>query len=246
MQKDFNFTDEQTYPVRKYLQTDMDFLLVYFSGKINVSYLDEVSHTLFELAPSIFDIILHVWLSELPVEKEIDAFCKKVILAADIFKNKDEKRKAALNAASNRADKDTGIVLNVSGKVYHEIHRLMGLLRFAPVTSGAEYGEEYVAKCAPDHLVLPAFGQYFTARFGETAWSIIDEKRGIRLRRLPGENINISVFNNINNENSKNCTDKWSDLWKHYHKTINNEERDNPNLQRQLMPRRYWKYLNEL
>ncbi|MCL2215341.1 MAG: DUF4130 domain-containing protein, partial [Treponema sp.] len=39
--------------------------------------------------------------------------------------------------------------------------------------------------------------------------------------------------------------DKWEALWKHYHKTINNESRDNPNLQRQLMPRRYWKYLPE-
>jgi probable DNA metabolism protein len=39
--------------------------------------------------------------------------------------------------------------------------------------------------------------------------------------------------------------DEWEELWKHYHKTINNEDRDNPGLQKQLMPKRYWKYLPE-
>jgi probable DNA metabolism protein len=39
---------------------------------------------------------------------------------------------------------------------------------------------------------------------------------------------------------------EWEKLWQHYHKTINNESRNNPNLQRQFMPKRYWKYLTEL
>ena len=125
-------------------------------------------------------------------------------------------------------------------KVQREIHRMMELLRFTPNADG-----EFIAKCAPDHFILPALAGHFTARFGETAWSIIDEKRELCLRRLPGEQTKIFTLK----ENSANCvsgTDEWEELWKHYHKTINNESRDNPDLQRQLMPKRYWKYLVEM
>jgi len=42
-----------------------------------------------------------------------------------------------------------------------------------------------IARCEPDHLVLPALGPHFRERFGQTPWAIIDEKRrlGVRFRR---------------------------------------------------------------
>ena len=135
-------------------------------------------------------------------------------------------------------------------KVQHEIHRMMGLLRFSPDANG-----EFIARCTPDHNILPALAVYFTARFGETAWSIIDEKRGLCLRRLPGgqpkitrtEGIKAAAVEGetIDDVSQSANTDDWEELWKHYHKTINNEDRNNPKLQRQLMPQRYWKYLPE-
>ena len=131
-----------------------------------------------------------------------------------------------------RADSDT------EEKIQHEIHRMMGFLRFTPDENG-----EFTARCEPDHHILPMLAEYFTARFGETAWSIIDEKRGLCLRRLPGEEAKINVCEEAAPENR---ADKWEELWKHYHKTINNEDRCNPQLQRQFMPKRYWKYLPEM
>ena len=125
-------------------------------------------------------------------------------------------------------------------KVQREIHRMMELLRFSPNEDG-----EFIARCAPVYYVLPALADYFTERFGETAWSIIDEKRALCLRRKPGEQAQIFAFGEDGIENLKNI-DEWEELWKHYHKTINNEDRSNPNLQRQLMPKRYWKYLPEM
>ena len=124
-------------------------------------------------------------------------------------------------------------------KVGHEVHRMMGLLRFSPNEEGG-----FTARCAPDHYILPALAAFFTARFGETPWSIIDEKRGLVLRRLPGEKAQIFDMDEETARETK-AADEWEELWKHYHKTINNESRDNPKLQRQLMPRRYWKYLPE-
>jgi len=123
-------------------------------------------------------------------------------------------------------------------KVQHEIHRLMGLLRFTPNADG-----EFVAKCAPDHYILPSLASYFTARFGDTPWSIIDEKRGLCLICKPGVQAKVIPLNEESQENP-NCDD-WEELWKHYHKVINNEDRNNPKLQKQLMPKRYWKYLPE-
>ena len=122
-------------------------------------------------------------------------------------------------------------------RVQHEIHRMMGLLRFVPNKDG-----EFIAKCAPDHFILPALADYFTARFGDTPWSIIDEKRGLRMRRLPGEEVKITCLEN----DVPTASDEWEELWKHYHKTINNEDRHNPGVQKQFMPKRYWKYLPEI
>jgi len=122
-------------------------------------------------------------------------------------------------------------------KFQHEVHRMMGLLRFSPNENG-----EFIACCEPDYFVLPALAEYFTARFGETPWSIIDKKRGLSLRRQPPEQAKIIICD----KNSEfKTSDEWEELWKHYHSTINNEDRSNPDLQRQFMPKRYWKYLPE-
>ena len=122
-------------------------------------------------------------------------------------------------------------------KIQREIHRMMGFLRFSPNEKGV-----FVARCAPDHYVLPALEDYCSARFGETPWMVIDEKRNLCLSRLPGETAKITVYQEPAAAAGK---DEWEELWQHYHKTINNEDRKNLNLQKQLMPKRYWKYLPE-
>jgi len=246
----FSFTSDSSINSYQYEKHDIDFLMEYFHGRIDVSQLAGNASILFELSSGIFDTVIHAWLSELPIDKELAAFCKKVIAASISAGNDDhsfnEKRSAAWNApravfaAQDRTDTDTLAVMNVSAKVYHEAHRFMGLLRFSPNQEG-----EFIARCEPDHLVLPALAVYFTARFGETPWSIIDEKRGLCLRCLDGKEAKINHIEEIvSSGNVKN--DEWEELWKHYHKTINNKDRNNPDLQRQLMPQRYWKYLPEV
>jgi len=39
---------------------------------------------------------------------------------------------------------------------------------------------------------------------------------------------------------------RFQEMWKSYHKAITIKERINPKLQKQFMPRRYWKYLTEM
>ena len=230
--------NETSCSSRVYEQNETDLLCDYFSNRFNIFSFNENARNFYELSASAFDTVLHAWMSELPIEREITAFGGKVFAAAKaVSGGREEKRKAADNTMNDRGNADVLTVLNAAEKVQHEAHRIMGLLRFSPNKDG-----QFIARCAPDHFILPSLGEYFTARFGETAWAIIDEKRKLCLRRKIGE-YPIITAEQVGED--CNTTDEWEELWKHYHKTINNEERQNPQLQRQFMPKRYWKYLPE-
>ena len=138
-------------------------------------------------------------------------------------------------------EKDEIEELKAANKVQVEIHRLMGLLRFSPEPNGV-----YIARCSPDHFILPALAEHFTLRFGDTPWVIIDEKRLLCLCKKTGNPAKIIDLPPSFAAKEKTCDDSWEDLWRLYHKSVNNETRNNAHLQRQFMPERYRKYLPEL
>jgi len=204
---------------------------------------------LFEVSIDAYDAVVHARMSELLPEKDILYFMDKVMSAIASFKDckTAEARAAANRAASDRGDPAVLAVLKASYKAQHEIHRLIGLLRFNPNDKGL-----YIACCSPDHFILPGLAEHFFLRFGETPWAIIDEKRKLCLCRQKGgfpELVTLSVFQSlIGNKNSQHkdeIIDPWEDLWRLYHRSVNNEARKNLRLQRQLMPERYQKYLPE-
>jgi len=236
----FGLAEKIPAPARLYEQEDIDLVSLYFSRNFNISVFNEPARDLFELSADAFDVFIHAWMSELPIESETVGFGRRVIAASRTAGGKkEEKRAAAERAAADHGDEDTLAVLNAAAKVQHEIHRMRGLLRFSPEN------DAYISRCAPDHFILPALGEYFCARFGETAWVIIDEKRGLCLNRLYAQDAKILFFDECPSVANRSG-DEWEELWRHYHKTINNESRKNPSLQRQFMPKRYWKYLNEV
>jgi len=190
---------------------------------------------IFELSVDAYYAALYAQMSYKPIKKEITAFVEKVRRAG----NRDE----ANRVVTDRGDGDVLAVLKEAAKVTHEIHRLTGLLRFSPESDGV-----YTARCAPDNFILPALAEHFTLRFGETPWAIIDEKRGLCLRKINGSEAVLAYSSSGLSEAApgKARTDSWEDLWRLYHKSINNESRKNPRLQRQFMPERYQKYLTEL
>jgi len=188
---------------------------------------------IFELSVDAYYTALYAQMSCKPIKKEIAAFVEKVSRA----KNREE----ADRAGKDRGDSSVLAVLKEAGKVSHEIHRLTGMLRFSPESGGV-----YTARCAPDHFILPALAEHFTLRFGETPWAIIDEKRGLCLRKANGSEAVLVPVSSATNVTEKAGKDSWEDMWRLYHKSINNESRKNPRLQRQFMPERYQKYLTEL
>ncbi|GHV96569.1 hypothetical protein AGMMS50293_28890 [Spirochaetia bacterium] len=224
---------------------------LYSSNGLDISALSKSVRRLFELSINAFDAFVHAWMSEFPIETETLRFGRKVLAAANAVIGKtatvdetETPRRAAENAAADRGDGDTRIVLDAAYKVRHEVDRLRGFLRFSPGVDGV-----YFARCAPDHFILPALGEHFTLRFGNTPWAIIDEKRGLSLSRLPGEGQQFGglPFALSAEPLPKGAgADSWEKLWQHYHKTINNESRNNPGLQHRFIPQRYRKYLPEL
>jgi hypothetical protein len=214
---------------------------LYSSEGLKLSALPPAGRRLFELSVNAFDAFVHAWMSELPIEAETIRFGGKVLAAARPAEGPEAERAAADRAASDRGDPDTRTVLETAYKVCREIDRLRGLLRFTD-DEGV-----YIARCAPDHFILPALGEHFTRRFGDTSWIIIDEKRRLRLCRLNGQVPELSGLSPPELSRPPAASSaEWEKLWRHYHKTINNESRNNPDLQRRFMPNRYRKYLNEL
>jgi hypothetical protein len=213
-----------------------------------------------------YDHFLYGWMSEFPIVPELIRFAWKVISAARTGgqgrpggMGSPEARLAADRAATDRGDPAVSPVLAASFKVCREIDRLRGLLRFAPDSGGV-----YTARCAPDHFVLPGLADHFFRRFGDIPWTIIDEKRSLVLVCPEGEDPRLipagtlSCFKTVFAETAGNIAgphkgaadtsdaDPWTEMWRNYHRAINNETRKNPALQRQFMPERYRKYLNEL
>lgn len=218
---------------------------------------------LFVVSAAAWDEFIHAWMSEFPIAVELLRFAWKVIAAARAEGSgrpggirSPEARQAAKQAAADRGDPAVAATLSAAFKVRREIDRLRGLLRFAPDCQGA-----YIARCAPDHFVLPGLGEHFFQRFGDTPWAIVDERRRIALAcsadgepRLvqaaalqhPALGRNAAEPAETGETAESPGPDVWTELWRNYHRAVNNESRRNPALQRQFMPVRYWKYLNEL
>ena len=241
--------------VRDTMAEDSAVIAGLFSGKgPDFSALPPAALRLYGLSANAFDAVVHAWMSELPLAAEITRFGRKVLAAGTAAARsavsvardgiETAERRAAGLAAADRGDPDVLAVHGAAFKVWREVDRLRGLLRFAPGENGV-----YAARCEPDNFVLPALGPHFQERFGETPWAIIDEKRLLCLRSVPGGAPELfSVAENpAPAENLRAARGgEWEDLWRRYHKTINNENRNNPALQRSFMPKRYWKYLSEL
>jgi hypothetical protein len=185
---------------------------------------------------------LNGWMSEFPIEARLIRFARKIFAAAERAGGGrgSAGRRAAEKIVSDRRDPVTGAVLEVSYKVRKETDRLFGLLRFSPSSAGI-----HTARCAPDHFVLPALADHFALRFGAgTPWAVIDERRDIVLYcAAGGEPL---LMREPPPETGCTGPDPWEQLWRAYHQTISNEARNNPDLQRRFMPRRYWKYLPEM
>jgi probable DNA metabolism protein len=130
-------------------------------------------------------------------------------------------------------------VLELSGKVGAEAHRLKGLLRFGADGQGGLY-----AKVDSDHRVLPLLASCFMRRLAGRRWKIHDARRGL-VAVSDGSAWRIRPEGECALP-AASAEEPAQALWKEYFRTIAIKERHNPRLQRRCMPRRYWKNLTEM
>ena len=236
------------------------------SEKAALAAIDKALEKLGDISPNARDNALHALLYGFsenspasPPLPAIKSFVQKVLAAAEKAGDlaTEEARRLAEQACNDRLDPDTEQVKTAAFKVTREFDRLRGLLRFKPEPvneTQPPYNNAlcngglsvcYIARCAPDHFVLPLLADHFWRRFGKQSWAIIDEKRNLVLSgKNGGEPVLRQAVPPEKNAVSQN-SDEWEKLWKNYHHSVNNPSRANPKLQKQFMPVRYWKYLTE-
>lgn len=137
--------------------------------------------------------------------------------------------------------------MEIRKKVANEKNRFLGLLRFSELSNKILY-----APFEPDHNIITLLISHFTERLSAERWMIHDIKRGIALFH---ENGNIQNIEFNDEKTSKTNLEKLyglskdekelSSMWQQFFKAVTIEDRTNPKLQRQYMPKRYWKYLKE-
>ncbi len=126
-------------------------------------------------------------------------------------------------------------------KVTKERHRMMGLVRFSQLESGALY-----APIEPDHNIAGLLAPHFARRMPEEDWIIHDRRRNIAaIYRRSAKRWDIHQAEVSGEPEFSEDEAAYRELWRQYCAGMAIPGRKNLKLQRQFMPRRYWKYLTE-
>jgi probable DNA metabolism protein len=141
-------------------------------------------------------------------------------------------------------DLSVGIRIDqLSQKVRREAHRMKGFIRFQPTAN-----ESYLALIAPRYDVLPLIRRHFEIRYADQDWMIYDTTRkyGLGYNRKATREIRLGrkVLTDLKqevDEQEHHC----QVLWQRYYDAVTIRVRNNPELHRRQLPRRYWRYLTE-
>jgi probable DNA metabolism protein len=148
----------------------------------------------------------------------------------------------------NFADADVLELSKIYKKVMREDERMRQFVRFQKTADGM-----YFALISPLYNVLPLSARFFKDRFADRQWVICDVKRKYGLfydlknvETVRFESLDIPAdTGKIAEEKLDEYEVKFQNLWRDYLAATTIKERKNLKLQRQFMPKRFWKYLIE-
>lgn len=181
------------------------------------------------------NMLTHAWLSEIEGSDEL--------LFRYICKAIDSK----ISIETNFGDKDVLEIHRVARKVGHEAQYLRQFVRFQKAAD-----DIFFAPVSPMYNALPIAIDHFIDRFADQKWVIYDLKRKYGYFYDLNTTIEITLDDDTHLlsgklDESLMAEDEkiFQELWKGYFKAMTIKERINPKLQRQHMPKRFWKYLTE-
>lgn len=182
------------------------------------------------------NMLLHVWLSE-------DEVCDELIFRY-LCKIFDSSR----DITSDFSDPDVLAAHQLASKVAREGEHVRQFLRFQKAADGS-----YFAPVAPKYNALPLAVDYLTDRFADQRWLAYDTSRHYgylydlqEVREVTMED-DVHLLSGCLNDEILAADEKlFQQTWRDYLGALTIKERLNPRLQRQHMPRRFWKYLTEM
>lgn len=137
------------------------------------------------------------------------------------------------------------LIMELARSVWHETHRYMGFVRFRELPSGVLFSE-----IEPENQVLPLLGAHFADRFAREHFLILDhthcdilahEADGpwwiIKDVPLGGKKFEAGAVSDQEAEFQR--------LWRGFCSSVSIKERENPQLQRQLWPYKFRKWMTE-
>lgn len=141
----------------------------------------------------------------------------------------------------NLSDPAVNLVSSLQTKVWHEIHRFYGFLRFREIGGGI-----LLAKINPRNDVLEFLGPHFQNRFPNENWMIYDEERRKILVHKKGEECTVYREMVLKDRAGRvSEADEYGQLWNVFCRYISIPERKNPGLQRQFVPLKFRSNMTE-
>jgi len=181
------------------------------------------------------NMLTYVWLSELPGSDKL--------MFRYIRKSFDSKQSIELNFT----DDDVLEMRNMARKVDKERMRLIELVRFQKAAD-----DIFFAPVSPDHNSLPLTLEHFKDRFSDQKWIIYDTHRNYgfyydlkTVTEMTLDSTDLFPEGKLDEKMMAEDEKLYQDLWRGYFKSMTIKERINLKLQRQHLPKRYWKYLTE-
>ena len=188
-----------------------------------------------KLEKNVCNMLFYVWLSELP-EREMLLFR----YMRKVFDNPHF-------AATDFTDDD---ILQVS-KIAHKVSKeRLFIIQFVRFQKAAD--DIFFAPIIPQYNALPLAISHFVNRFADQKWVIYDLKRKYgyyynlqKVVEITLEDDTHLLGGKLDEAMMSNDEKLFQELWRGYIKSMTIKERINPKLQRQHIPRRFWKYLTE-
>jgi len=148
----------------------------------------------------------------------------------------------------NFADEDVLFLSKIYKKVQNEAMYIKQFVRFSKTADGM-----YFAIMDPLYNVLPLCSGFFQDRYADQQWVVYDSRRnyGLFYDLKKTETIHFDrpvralQTGKIEPDHLDESEIAFQRLWNDYLKAITIQERKNLRLQRQFMPKRFWKYLTE-
>uniref|UniRef100_UPI003FEF6B87 TIGR03915 family putative DNA repair protein n=1 Tax=Roseburia sp. TaxID=2049040 RepID=UPI003FEF6B87 len=125
-----------------------------------------------------------------------------------------------------------------------EAAHLLGFLRFKELENGVLF-----ATIHPKNNVLPYLAEHFTDRLSPENFMIFDETRNTVAIHRAGKGYLLTDATDLDRDRLTRCSAneaEYQKLWLAFFDSIAIKARTNPDLQMQLIPKRYWKDTPEL